>query len=207
MTFTKVSDVNFPHITNPVLAIDIKRTGYYYRNQTLAVGLALYEPGKGISNYRFTPDRSSNCNWENKYVDEFWSDNPDLLKDILSAPTEKWSKFVKIIGQLDAEYPNFMICSASNIYDIAYINHDLQYRADVRGLYYKPDGTKRNIIDINSFLVMFDIHNPNLCVDINQLLANNNLTVSTVRNNTPENTAAYTLESFLTILNFKLASV
>lgn len=207
MAFTKVSEVNFPHITNPVLAIDVERTGCYYKNQTLAVGLALYVPGEGISNYRFTPDRDANIKWETRCIDEFWSKNQDLLKDILDTPTQKWEHLTNIINDLDTKYPNLMICSDNPAYDIAHLNYELQSHTGIRGLYYKLDKSYRNIIDTDSFLAAFDIHNNDLWVSTNQILVNHNLTVSAVHDHKPENDAAYILESFLAVLNLKRASV
>lgn len=202
----KVSDKVFANIHTPALAFDIERAGCYFKNTTLAIGLALYIPlpseKAGIYNLRLVPN-FTDIDFETACVTEFWDKYPDVLKTITDSPRVTWQEISCIIDELDKEFPNLMIVSDNPSFDIAHINADLQREVGVRGLSYRLNSTYRNIIDADAFLSAYDIHNPKMWVWTKKILEAHKVSVSANHDHLPENDAVYILETYLSILDIK----
>jgi hypothetical protein len=145
----------------------------------------------------------TDINFEEKCVTEFWSKYPDVLNTIVESPRVSWKEISNIIDELDREFPSLLIASDNPAYDIAHINADLQLKAGVRGLQYRLNESYRNIIDVDSFLSAYDIHNPKMWVWTKKILEAHNITVTANHDHLPENDAMYILEAYLSILNLK----
>ncbi len=200
----KFSNKQYKNVDEPVLALDIEKTGcYMISNEIIAVGMAVYIPGDGLYLRRFTFKIAGN--YEDKCVEQFWNKNQELLAELTrDQEFNTWKEFMDVIDDLDKKYNNLMIVSDNSSYDIAHINHALEKNLGRRGLNYKLDEFYRNIIDTDSFLAAFYL-SAGLWVNTNKVLSSMDLQVLAKHDHYPENDAMFILESFLAVVDKKRA--
>jgi hypothetical protein len=167
--------------------------------------MALYIPGEGIFNRRFTFNLGPNPMFEEKCKTEFWDKHPEILQ-VFTNPSQEfttWKEFADVIDQLDREYPDLILCSDNPSFDIAHISYAMQQQAEGhRGLQYKLNDKYRKITCTDSYLAVFMPEQTDLWVYTKKVLDKYNLTVSAQHNHYPESDAAFLLESFLAVLDY-----
>ncbi len=114
-----------------VIGVDIERTGVFSENATIGIGMSLVDQDcREIDSLFLAGYVEGEAKFEQRSYDEFWSKNLDNLKKLTYhgklSYADRQREMIVMFQQFRAKYPDAMLVTDNNLFDVAYINQMIE---------------------------------------------------------------------------------